>query len=520
MTDIRKPFLKSFTVKELMQFIDYYIEHKEMLHVPGHPWEVCDLVARFLGFGYSRQWSEDETAILTKNYPPLGAKKTSELLLMRTAYDCKLKADGLGLHTNVKFTQTPHHVSWSLYELDILSRYYSIIGPKVMALLPGRTDTACGTMAKKMKIHDQSAGPWSEKELEILKNYYSEMGLDIGILLPGRSSAAIRTMAGRTEGTSQSRKWTPEEDEIIRVHFPQMGPSVASLFEGRRTKSACYQRAVFLGVQPPVENQKWSENELEILKKHYPSLGIKVMALLPGRTESACISRARKLNLTASCKTPRRGKKWTDDELAILKEFCPKVGAAGVHKLLPHRSVNACENMALKLGVSAQKLKWTDAEIEILRENYPKLGKAVAELLPGRTAMTCQAKASALGLLVEGHFWTDEEDAIIKEYYPREGQAVSQRLLNRSESSCVHRACKLGLCRIKSTDAAVSKVKESLDDNWSIVKLSPDTDDAAGNQTMEENTVLARIETPQSGDDIDEEQQEEPSPMQFGSMHM
>lgn len=134
--------------------------------------------------------------------------------------------------------------------------------------------------------------------------------------------------------------------------------------------------------------------------------------------------------------------------------------------------------------------------------------------------MTCQAKASALGLLVEGRFWTDEEDAIIKEYYPREGQAVSQRLLNRSESSCVHRACKLGLCRIKSTDAAVSKAKVSLDDNWSIVKLSPDTDDAAGNQTMEENTVLARIETPQSGDDIDEEQQEEPSPMQFGSMHM
>ena len=100
--DIRKPFLKSFTVKELMQFIDYYIEHKEMLHIPGHPWEVCDLVARFLGFGYNRQWSEEETAVLVENYPPLGAEKTSELLLMRTAYDCKEKADRLGLYTNVK----------------------------------------------------------------------------------------------------------------------------------------------------------------------------------------------------------------------------------------------------------------------------------------------------------------------------------------------------------------------------------------------------------------------------------
>ena len=48
MTDIRKPFLKSFAVKELMQFIDYYIEHKEMLHIPGHLWEVCGLVALIL----------------------------------------------------------------------------------------------------------------------------------------------------------------------------------------------------------------------------------------------------------------------------------------------------------------------------------------------------------------------------------------------------------------------------------------------------------------------------------------
>ena len=63
--DIRKPFLKSFTVKELIQFIDHYIEHRELLHVPGHTWEVCDLVARFLGFGYSRRWAEDEIAVLS-----------------------------------------------------------------------------------------------------------------------------------------------------------------------------------------------------------------------------------------------------------------------------------------------------------------------------------------------------------------------------------------------------------------------------------------------------------------------
>lgn len=63
MTDIRKPFLKSFTVNELMKFIDHYLEHKEILHMPGHPWEICDLLARFLGFGYSKLWSPEETEI-------------------------------------------------------------------------------------------------------------------------------------------------------------------------------------------------------------------------------------------------------------------------------------------------------------------------------------------------------------------------------------------------------------------------------------------------------------------------
>lgn len=103
--DIRKPFLKSFTVKELIQFIDHYIEHREILHVLEHPWEVCDLVARFLGFGYSRRWSEDEIAVLSENFTPLGAEETSKLLPMRTAYDCKRKADYLGLCTNVKTSQ-------------------------------------------------------------------------------------------------------------------------------------------------------------------------------------------------------------------------------------------------------------------------------------------------------------------------------------------------------------------------------------------------------------------------------
>lgn len=145
MTDIRKPFLQSFTINELMKFIDHYLEHKEILHIPGHPWEMCDLVARFLGFGYSKLWSPEETEILIKNFPSLGAEKTSELLLLRTAFDCKQKADLLGLRTNVR--QYQREDSWTPLEIEILSKYYPVISAKVMVLLPGRTENACVNMA-------------------------------------------------------------------------------------------------------------------------------------------------------------------------------------------------------------------------------------------------------------------------------------------------------------------------------------------------------------------------------------
>ena len=518
--DTRKPFLKSFTVKELMQFIDHYMEHREILHVPGHPWEICDLVARFLGFGYSTQWAEDEIAVLVENYPSLGAERASELLPLRTASDCKSKADYLGLRTNVRLSKKKPRVLWTSHELSILSKYYPMIGSKVTALLPGRTERACIVMAKKEGIGGHAPEGWTVRELEILQSKYPDMGTDISIFLPGRSENAIRAMAFKTGVLAPSKEWTAEEDEIIKNLYPEMGPSVAALFDGRRTESACQFRAHFLGASNSSEDLNWSEHELEILKKHYPSMSVGVTDLLPGRTEIACRNMATKLKIGTTFRMRSSNKKWTDEEIKILKESYPKVGAEGGRKLLPSRSAGSCRAMATKYGVTDCCTKWSDEEIEILKDNYLKMGKDVAKLLPGRTAATCQAKAATMGLTSKEFYWTAEEDTILREYYPKEGKTVSRRFPNRSPSSCISRASKLGLCRIKSTDATVPLVENSLEDNRAIVKLSPDADDMAEKQTLEETTALTQVETPQNGDNIDEEQQEESGSMQFGPMHM
>jgi len=528
MTDIRKPYLKSFTIKELMQFIDHYAEHKEMLHIPGHPWEVCDLLARFFGFGYSRQWSQDETNILAKNYPDLGAEKTSDMLLLRTAYDCSIKARILGLRTNVKQAQKSR-CSWSLYELEILTKYYSIINSKVMALLPGRTERACVAMARNAGLVAPSSGTWSPEEIEVLKKGYSEMGPQVKALLPDRSITSVATMAQRIGIRAPVKKWTNEEDDIIRTHFSQMGPGVASLLNGRRTETVCYRRARTLGVLFSAEEIKWSDSELAILKEHYPQIGSKTHELLPGRTASACQNMAARLNLTCRAKSSGGNKKWSEEELEILKEYYSELGA-DVHKLLPGRSEAACDAMAYRLGISPPDSKkipvrWTDEEIEVLKTNYHKLGKDVAALLPGRTAASCQIKASSLGLIYRKYFWSETEDAILKVHYPKEGDSVVRRLPNRTKDSCVTRANQLGLHRLKSTDDAIPQpdaadIREqpaceaALDDEGPPRPVSPED---AG---LTAPAMSAAIETAQELEETPQAQEEESSAFQFGLTQM
>ena len=499
MSDFRKPFLKSFTIKELMQFIDHYVEHKEIPQIPGHLWEVCDLLARFFGFGYSRQWSPDETNILVENYPDLGAEKTSDLLLMRTAYDCSIKARDLGLRTNVKHTQKSR-CTWSVYEIEILAKYYPIINSKVMALLPGRTERACVAMAHNAGLAAPNSGIWSPEEIEVLKKGYSEIGPQVKALLPDRSIPSVVTMAQRVGIRAPTKKWTKEEDDIIKTYFSQMGPGVASLLNGRRTETACYRRARTLGVLFSAEEIKWSDHELAILKEHYPQIGSKTHELLPGRTASACQNMAARLNLTCRAKPSGGNKKWSEEELEILKEYYSELGA-GVHELLPGRSETACDTMAYRLGISppdSRKIpvRWTDEEIEVLKTNYHKLGKDVAALLPGRTAASCQLKAYSLGLIYRKYFWSETEDAILKAHYPKEGDRVAQRLPNRTKDSCVTRANQLGLHRLKSTDDAIPR---------------PDATDIREQPARE--AAQKPEETPQA-------QEEESSAFQFGLTQM
>ena len=441
-----KPYLAEFTTAELQTFIDHYIEYGEILHVPGHDWTSCDMVARFLGFGYSRTWSEEEIQILRETYPAAGAKAAEELLPLRSETDCVRKAINLGLRTLVK-KERKKADDWMLWEVDLITRYYPVIGSKVALLLPERSESACVTKAIKLHLTAHSPVPWTEHELSILKDYYPKIGPNISDFLPNKTRNNILSKAAAMGLPAPSQEWTQEEDELLKLHYPQMGAEVSKYFFGRRSRSACISRAAVLGLSFDRYRKGWSEEELRILKEYYPQLGPRVSQMLPERTALSCKKKAGQLKLSFSGsgqKQQRRGKNWSHEELAILAENYPTMGD-DVCRLLPHRTRSACITMAQQQKLCKKRGEWTPEEVEILRDNYAKMGNGVVSLLPGRTKSACRNKARELKLYANDSRWTSEEDSILINRYPQEGSSVFNLLPNRSESACRTRLCKLGI---------------------------------------------------------------------------
>ena len=455
---IQKPFLEPFTQKELMQFIDHYVEKHEVLHVPGHSWEHCDMLARFFGFGYSRKWSQAEIDTLRLHYAQLGAEGTSKFLPFRSPLDCKAQADHVGLRTSIKpLRKSPS--SWTIGEIEILEKYYPVIGAKAAALLSERSERACITQAQNLNIAVHRV-PWSNSELEILQKYYPQIGFEVEKLLPGKSRRSIYVQAGLMSLESPS-KWTPTEDDLLRLHYPEMGKDVAKFFFGRRSEIACAKRAIVLGLSYNNNRRPWTEDELSILDRHYPLVGSAVSEMLPGRSIVSCQKKAAQRNLTyqsSKINKPKTAKRWSSEELEILRENYPQMGP-GVCQLLPNRTRMACIKMAESLGLDAGINRWSTEEDDILREHYPEMGAEAVVFLPGRTKSACQSRAKALKISREDTRWTAAEDALLKSYYPAEGIKAFQRLPSRTEDACQTRVAILGIERLRVQNSDTLKAR-------------------------------------------------------------
>lgn len=98
---------------------------------------------------------------------------------------------------------------------------------------------------------------------------------------------------------------------------------------------------------------------------------------------------------------------WTPKEISDLREIYPKQGAAGVHKLHPHRTIESIRTQAKKLGVCLSTysgirgayIAWSPQDIDTLAQVYPtSTPEILRKTFPARSMDAIYRHAQKLGL--------------------------------------------------------------------------------------------------------------------------
>ena len=295
---------------------------------------------------------------------------------------------------------------------------------------------------------------WTEEENDVLREYYPIEGSRVVDRLEGRTKAATMEQARRL-GIKRTFVWSEKEIEILKNYYPMERMKVKERLDGR-TKKAIRKMVLILGLDN-VQNapnddfnnsdRKWTSDELGILKKYYPIEGIKVIGKLKDRTKPAIVAKAGMLGLKVL-----NDNFWTNEEERILEKYYPVEGMR-VIKRLGGRTKAAIQSRVLQLNLKAP-CRWTEEENEILKRYYPQYGTDIKEFLPNRSARSirCQARRLNISSCKQRGYrsiFTYEEDKIIREYYPIEGNEVYKRLENKSKIQCKNRAMTMGVHKIK-----------------------------------------------------------------------
>ena len=138
------------------------------------------------------------------------------------------------------------------------------------------------------------------------------------------------------------------------------------------------------------------------------------------------------------------GRKWTEEENNILREYYPVKGYKEVIDRLEGRTRRAINLQAKKLGIKAPDNTWTEEENTILRKYYPVEGIKVIDRLECRTKWAIITQARNLDLKKLSS-WTEDDDGILKEYYPSEGCKVTNRLNGKTKKAIKTRVNRLGI---------------------------------------------------------------------------
>ena len=143
-------------------------------------------------------------------------------------------------------------------------------------------------------------------------------------------------------------------------------------------------------------------------------------------------------------------KRWTEEEIKILKRHYRKKGAQYVAKFVDH-SPDTVMLKAAQLGLRYSGIRpWREWEDRYLRRHInDRKNVSIARTLK-RTVRSVTGRAEKLKLTgTRGAEWTENDINILHKLYPDRSYSLKQisKILNRSETAVLLRVAKVGLSR-------------------------------------------------------------------------
>ncbi|NLF82384.1 MAG: hypothetical protein GX568_00170 [Candidatus Gastranaerophilales bacterium] len=203
-------------------------------------------------------------------------------------------------------------------------------------------------------------------------------------------------------------------------------------------------------------SKNWTKEEVRLLKKFYPSTisNEKLLRKFSGRNLSALAHKACKLGIKRGKYLPedRNGRKWTQDEINMVRAFYGQVEDRWIQDFFPHRSIGAIKRIALKYGPKKKRKKifsknpsWTQFEDALLLKHYQDMTlEELTKLFPQRTYDAVRSRMWVLKLNRDkeylkrakiGSLWTDEEFKILKENINKSVKELQVLLPARSDDA-------------------------------------------------------------------------------------
>lgn len=203
--------------------------------------------------------------------------------------------------------------------------------------------------------------------------------------------------------------------------------------------------------------KNWNNEEIRLLNKFYPSTITNEKLLMKfnnKRSLSSLAHKACKLGIKRGNYLPedRSGRRWTLDEINMVRAFYGQVEDQWILDFFPNRSIAGIKRIAIKYRPKKKRKKafstnpsWSEFEDALLLKNYQTMTTdELTKLFPQRTFDGIRSRLRVLGLKRSkaylkrakiGWNWTDEELKILKQNKNKSVNDLQPLLPQRSSDS-------------------------------------------------------------------------------------